>query len=207
MHFSYTILLIILTCIVSFVAYDRKDLFYQLSFRPYNIKRNPKEMYRAVTHAFVHADLIHLFFNMWVLYMFGQLLEMKFKFDFGSKGLYIFSLLYFGGILFATLPGFAKHKDNFAYTSIGASGATSALVFSFIVLAPTQKLSVFFLPGIPAFVFGILYLGAEYYMSRRGNTNIAHDAHIFGAFYGFIFTLLIDMDYAKNFWYEITHFF
>jgi membrane associated rhomboid family serine protease len=206
MQFSYTLLLIIVTCAVSFIAYERKDLFYQLSFRPYNIKRNPREMYRVISHAFVHADLIHLFFNMWVLYMFGRLLEQQFAYDFGMKGLYIYSLLYFGGIIFATLPGFAKHKDNFAYTSIGASGATSALVFSFIVLAPTQSIHFFFLPGIPAFVFGIIYLAAEYYMSRRGNTNIAHDAHIFGGIYGFIFTMLINLDYAKNFWNKITTF-
>jgi membrane associated rhomboid family serine protease len=136
---------------------------------------------------------------MFVLYNFGEIIEATFKDRYGPIGLYYFVLLYFGGILFGALPGFAKHRDNIMYTSIGASGATTGLVFSFIAMAPFEKLSLMFLPGLPAIVFGILILAAEYYLSKRGGTNIAHDAHIYGALYGFAFTLFLDKEIMTNF--------
>lgn len=205
MTFSYTLLLLGVTVAVSFYAYDNRSWFEKLSFRPYSIKHNRGEAYRFLSYAFVHADLLHLVFNMMVLYMFGELLERHFYLVYGKLGLYYFILLYFGGALFATIPGFIKHRNNIVYTVVGASGATSALVFSYIALEPVNKLGLFFLPGIPAIVFGILILISEYYLSKRGGTNIAHDAHIYGSIYGFLFTLLIDRDNFSQFILKLEH--
>jgi len=207
-HFSYTILLISVTSLISFYVYENRSWFDRLSFRPYDIKRNKGEAYRFITHAFVHADFIHLMFNMMVLYMFGDLLE-KYFFDmYGAKGLYYYVLLYFGGALFGTLPAFGKHRDNIMYTSVGASGATTALVFSYIAFFPTHKLGLMFSPiQLPAIVFGVLILVAEYYLNKRGGTNIAHDAHIYGALYGFAFTLLLDREIFSHFINELKHVF
>ncbi len=199
MHFSYTLLLVIVTCLISFYAYENRTWFVRLSYRPYDIKRNKAEAYRFITHGFIHADFLHLFFNMFVLYNFGRGLEAYFYKEYGSIGLYYFVLLYFGAILFGTLPAYYKHKDNIMYTSIGASGGTTGLVFSYIALMPFEPLGLAFLPGLPAIVFGILILASEYYLSRRGRTNIAHDAHIYGALYGFVFTLLIDRQIMTDF--------
>lgn len=205
MQFSYTILLVVITTLISFYAYDNRTWFVRLSFRPYDIKRNKGEAFRFITHGFVHADFLHLLFNMFVLYSFGTILEQFFYEMYGAAGLYYFVLLYFGGILFGTLPAYAKHRDNVMYTSIGASGGTTGLVFAFIAIAPFQPLQTAFLPGLPAIVFGILILAAEYFLSKRGNTNIAHDAHIYGALYGFAFTLLLDRDILYNFFTQIKN--
>lgn len=200
MHFSYTLLILLVTCGVSFFAYEKRDWFERLSYRPYAIKHGKGEYFRFLTYAFVHADLIHLVFNMMVLYYFGQLLEQYFQIRYEGVGLYYYMLLYFGGALFATLPALYKHKDNFMYSSVGASGATSALVFSFIALFPVEPLGLMFVPvRLPAIVFGIIILIAEYYLSKRGGTNIAHDAHIYGSIYGFVFTMLIDKENFSNF--------
>ncbi|MFI5203726.1 MAG: rhomboid family intramembrane serine protease [Flavobacteriales bacterium] len=205
---SYTNLIILVTVVVSLIAYERKHIFVMLSFQPYFIKRNPKEAIRFITCAFVHADIFHLFFNMYVLYSFGNPLEYFFKSHFDSRGIFIYSLLYFGGALFSGLPGFARHKDNPAYLSIGASGAVSALVFSYIVLNPDGGMGIIFLPiFIPALYFGLIYLAIEYYLDKRGGSRIAHDAHFWGAIFGVVFTLFVDTDFAVSFIEQVKQMF
>lgn len=201
MHFSYTILLIIITVLVSFYAYERRDLMDKLLHKPYAVAQSPREFYRLLSHAFIHADLLHLIFNMMVLYYAGTGLEEYFVAVYGRKGLYYFVLLYFGGALFSCLPSQVKHRANPYYSSLGASGAVAALLFAVIALAPiTSQMGLLFLPvRMPGIVFGAVYLLAEYYLSKRGNTNIAHDAHIYGALYGFAFIMLIDSDNFYNF--------
>ncbi len=201
MSFSYTLLLVIITVAVSFYAYEKRDLFERLMFKPYIVRNNSKESFRLFTHAFIHADIFHLVFNMIVLYYYGEPLEKYFLVAYGKLGYYYFILLYFGGILFATLPGMINHKNNSTYASLGASGGTSALVFSFIALQPMKPGPAFFMLPIamPAIIFGIVFIGLEYFLMKRGGTGVAHNAHIFGALYGFAFTLLIDHDNLLRF--------
>lgn len=204
MTFSYTLLLVVITSAVSLYAYENRTWFERLEFRPYRIKHGRGEQYRFLSYAFVHADFMHLLFNMFVLYMFGNLIEGELVYLYGNKGLYYYILLYFGGTLFAAIPSMVKHKDNVFYAVIGASGATSALVFSFIALHPMSGLSPVFLNiPIPAIYYGAIILLAEYFLSKRGGTNIAHDAHIYGAIYGFVFTLLIERNNFNQFIHEI----
>ena len=192
--------------LVSFYAHDRPSLKSKLIFRPYEVKRNKAEAHRFISHAFVHAHLPHLMLNMLVLYLFGTPLEQFFKYEYGTVGLYYFILLYFGGAVFSSIYSYIKHKDNIMYGSLGASGATMALVFSYIALRPTATMQFIMLPiPMPAIVFGFVILAIEYYMDRRGNSGIAHDAHIFGALYGFGFTVLIDIENWRNFIHQIQH--
>lgn len=196
MNLTFTIFLILITVGVSFYAYDNRQWMDRLIFSPYAIKQNKKEWYRIITHAFIHADIFHLLFNMMVMYSFGEAMEYYFKFTFGSKGLYYYCLLYFGGVAFAVLPSMVKHSNNPFYASLGASGGTSALLFAFIALRPFEEgpRFMFFSVPMPSIVFGILFLVIEYLLMKRGGTNVAHNAHIFGALFGFCFTLLIDLD-------------
>ena len=98
---------------------------------------------------------------------------------FGNVGYLYFVSLYLGVLLFATVPSLKKHGDNPGYLAVGASGAVSAIVFSSIILYPTGGMGLLFIPiRIPSFIFGVLYLLAEQYMSKKGGTRIAHDAHL-----------------------------
>ncbi|MHB1278123.1 MAG: rhomboid family intramembrane serine protease, partial [Bacteroidia bacterium] len=75
--------------------------------------------------------------------------------------------------------------------SLGASGGVSGVVFSYMLLNPFAELGLLFIPfRIPAFIFGPLYLLYSHYMSRRGGDNINHDAHLWGAVAGIIFTFI-----------------
>ena len=86
------------------------------------------------------------------------------------------------------------------YNALGASGAVSAVIFAYIILAPTQKLMLLFLPiPIPAYLFGLIFLGVEYYLGKRGRGNIGHDAHFWGAVYGILFTIILKPDLVQSF--------
>ena len=172
--------------------------------------------YRCITHAFVHADIVHLGFNMFILYMFAvqvtpasgafeYSLEPAFVARYGAKGYLYFGCLYLGGILFSTLLSIRNNKDNPGYNSLGASGAVMAVVFAFIMMYPSRGMGLIFLPGIwiPAWLFGPIILVLEYYLGKRGGTGIAHDAHFAGAIFGVIFMVIVDYNYLLNFFNEI----
>ena len=202
-----TYIIIGVTAAISIWCFSNRELKYKLTFSPY-AARHQKKWYNVVTHAFVHADYIHLIFNLFVLYSFGFQksafgdygLEADFIRFFGQFGQIWFVLLYLGGILFATVPAFYKHSDNPNYLAVGASGAVSAVLFSSIILHPFESLQFIFLPGVPIYfiIFGILYLAYEIYMSKRGKDNIAHDAHFSGAIFGIIFTFVIRPESVKE---------
>jgi len=131
-------------------------------------------------------------------------LEPSFVDDFGMTGYWYFFLLYVGGIAFSSLYALNKHKDNPHYNSLGASGATSAVIFGAILLNPNAQMGLLLIPFyIPAYIFGPLLLVGEYFMAKRGGTNIAHDAHISGAIFGIIFTAAINPTYIINFFNSI----
>ncbi|HNZ44138.1 MAG TPA: rhomboid family intramembrane serine protease [Bacteroidales bacterium] len=198
--------IIAITALVSIMAMYNKDLFYRLKFSPYLILHS-RQWYRLFTHAFVHAGWMHLLINMWVLYLFGQVVVDNYAGLFGIKGYYYFIILYVGAILISSLPSYGKYKDNPYYNAVGASGATSAVLFASILFYPIGKIMIFPIPiGIPAFIFGILYLIYSAYMSKRGGDNIGHDAHFWGAVFGVLFTIAIKPAVALYFIDQIRNF-
>ena len=207
--FSITTIIVAITVVVSFLAFNDKDLSYKLTLSPYSVKHH-KRWWQVFTHGFIHADYMHLGLNMYVLYSFGGFGESVLVDGypssegiiggFGNIGYLYCITLYVGGLLFATLPSLKKHGDNPSYLAVGASGAVSAIVFSSIIFYPTGGMGLLFIPiRIPSFIFGVLYLLAEHYMSKKGGTRIAHDAHIGGAFFGVFFTVLLDFKFLINF--------
>ncbi|MDG2369610.1 MAG: rhomboid family intramembrane serine protease [Flavobacteriales bacterium] len=203
---SITILLIITTVIISYLSFNNSSLREILIFSPYQYINN-KKWWLVVSHGFIHADYLHLFFNMYVLYAFGFNVENQFS-ELNTLGYLYFLILYLGAMIFATLPSIIKHRNNPSYRSLGASGAVSAVVFVFIILAPTAQMGLIILPGlyIPAFLFGLLYLLAENYMSKKGGSNIAHDAHIAGAIFGILFVGFFDYKLYINFIESIANY-
>jgi membrane associated rhomboid family serine protease len=188
---SVTLIIIAVTVIVSFLAFNNHEIFRRLAFNAYDIKHF-KNSYRFLSYALIHADWIHLLVNMMVLYSFGRVVEQYYEILFGLKGFLYFILLYVGGTALSTLPSYGKHKDDYTYTAVGASGAVSAVVFASILFDPLSKIYIFLIPiGIPAIVFGILYLVYSAYMGKKNIDNVGHDAHFWGAVFGFVFTIIL----------------
>lgn len=197
--FPVTLVIIVVTILLSIRAFNDSGVKYKWVNYPYKMKRE-NEWYRTISHMFIHADYIHLFFNMFVLFSFGRMMEYMFVESFGIGGHFHFFLLYFLGGLAAGLWPFIRNADNPNYMSLGASGAVSAVLFASILWYPQGGIYMMFIPvEIPAWLFGILYLLFEYYMSKRGNSGIAHDAHFGGAVFGLVYVLIINFDKGKAF--------
>lgn len=202
-----TLIIILVTTVVSVIAFSNNAVFDKMMFDPYRIN-HMRQYHRFFSHGLIHADWAHLLINMFVLYSFGSLVEDVFKFLFGmSKGTYYFLLLYIGAIVISSTPSFGKHKNDAWYRAVGASGAISAVLFASIVITPLSGIRFIFIPvDIPAFLFGILYLVYSAYMARKASDNIGHDAHFWGAVFGIIFTIAIKPALLTGFIEQVKEF-
>jgi membrane associated rhomboid family serine protease len=199
-----TYIIIALTSIFSYIAFSNRDLFNKYLFDPYLVKHK-NQWYRIFSHALLHGSWSHLIINMFVLWQFGVFVEHTFVLEFGGIGTFYYLILYLGGVFAASLPSIQKHGDNPYYTSIGASGAVAAVLFSYILMFPTHTLGFMIVIKIPAIVFGGLYLWYEKKMANENvNDGIGHDAHYFGALFGVAATLLFKPSFLLNFIQQIT---
>lgn len=198
-----TLAIIVITGITSYQAFNNPELYGKLIFNPYTINKR-KEWYRFWSYGLLHANWIHLALNLFVLYGFGMSVEMTYKALFGPIGTLYYLLLYVFGLLASTLYDYFKHRENWHYNAVGASGAVSAVLFAAILFQPTQILLIYGIIPIPAVIGGGLYLAYSYYMARRGRDNIGHDAHFWGAVWGFVFTAALDYRLLWSFWVQVT---
>jgi len=198
MSLSITLVLVIITGLISYRAgltpqqkYAGGGLFDKLKHYPV-AESNNKEYYRFLTSGFVHGSWTHLLINMFVLWQFGEIIEMTFVQVFGNMGRLLFLLLYLTAIVIADIPTYLQHRNNPSFASIGASGAVSAIVFAYILFYPLQGLTFIFFPffSIPAIIMGIGYLIYSSWASKNSRDNIDHSAHFAGAIYGIIFTVI-----------------
>jgi membrane associated rhomboid family serine protease len=187
---SITIIIVVITAITSFLAFNNQALKFELLFWPYRIWRN-NEWHRLITGGFIHADGTHLIFNMISLFSFGSLVENRFCRLFGAQGLTLYVIMYLVAIVFADLYDLFTKRNEEGYRALGASGGVSAIVFTSILLDPWGKIYIMFIPvGIYGFIFGPLYLLYCSYMAKQGNDNIGHTAHFTGAISGLIFPII-----------------
>lgn len=211
MEINVLTIIILITVITSYQGFNKPDLLDRWMFMPYRCKNN-NENYRIFSHILIHADWTHLIFNMFSLYFLGQVLlghpqcqyfvngNCGLTEEFGEVTAQVhFLILYVLGGLFATLIPYIRQYDNPNYRALGASGAVSAVVFGSIMWAPNMELQLLFIPiPIKAYIFGPLYLLYEFYASKKGNTGIAHDAHIGGALFGIAYILIINFDKGRE---------
>ena len=184
---STTLILIAITCAVSFVAMNKPRMLEALILWPPAVSRG-RQYYRLVSYGLVHAGMMHLLFNMITLYFFGRIMEQFYNEMLGQFG---FAIFYTVGLVASILPTYYKHRNDANYRSLGASGAVSAVLFSYILFDPWALIGVFFVP-MPAIVFAALYVVYTIYSDRRGGDNINHNAHLWGAAYGVAFTLVVE---------------
>lgn len=186
-----TLAILIITCAVSLIYMQNFEFKSKHMFNAWAIKHR-KEWQRFFTGGLLHADFMHLAFNMLALYSFGAMVEEVFKDEqlFGQRlGSLMFAFMYVSALAVSSIYSFFKHKDNIHYNALGASGAVSAVVYAAILFNPTGTIYLFVIP-IKAWIFGILYLIASWAMARKNIGNIGHDAHFWGSVYGFIFPIV-----------------
>lgn len=186
-----TVIIIICTTIISLLALNKRELFDKLIFYPPAVKNNG--WYRFFSYGLLHADFTHLFFNMFTLLLFGSAIEKVLINNFDSGlGAFFYLLLYILALPASILPSYFKEKNNSSYRSLGASGAVSAIVFSYILIFPMQGMGLMFIPVyLPAFLFGFIYIAISIFLERKQVGNINHMAHIVGGVFGVLFTFLI----------------
>lgn len=213
MTLSITIIIIAITCIISFMAFSNEKLVDELIFHPPAVTKQ-QQWYRFITCGFIHADIPHLIFNMFSLFMFGEMTEKTFDaVIFPGYGKTMFVLFYLTALIVSLLPTYSQHKNNYHYRSLGASGATSAVVFAGIFLYPTNLIGIFIIPPIiPGFIFAPIFLFVSAKLEKKGEDNINHSAHIWGSVYGIVFlilgcTFLSDFKPLQNFINQIIRFF
>jgi len=201
---SLTLLLVIATSAISIYAWQNKDLTNKWIFNPYSVYKY-NQYYRFITSGFLHSGWIHLFFNMFVLYMFGQQVEGVFSSIYGATtGKIIFGGLYILGIIISDIPTFLKHRNAAYYNALGASGGVSSVLFSFVLFDPVQKLYLYGLIGLPGIVWAALYVVYSIYMGKQGSDNINHDAHLYGGIFGIIYTIIVFPSVVPHFLEQLT---
>jgi membrane associated rhomboid family serine protease len=197
---SITIIIIAVTVLVSVFAWRNENLMESWVHHPQSVARN-NEWWRLLTSGFLHADFMHLFFNMFSLYIFGGAVENAFIQIYGfpaGAGLYV--LLYLVAIIVSDLPTYFKHRNDSRYYSLGASGGVAAIIFASIYFNPLTELIIFPIPiPIKGYIFGGLYLMYSYYLSKKGNDGINHSAHFYGAAFGFALSVLLVPGQMPNF--------
>jgi len=184
---TVTNIIVGVTCLISYLAFSDPKLKMALIFHPYKIKRE-RALSGFFTSGLIHADFMHLAFNMFTLYSFGNVIEQYFKILFPGYGVYVYIALYILGLLFSHMPVYAKQQDNPGYFALGASGAVSAVLFASVLLDPWSYLYIMAVLPCPQIVAAIGFVWYSSYMDKHGNDNIGHSAHLFGAVFGFLFT-------------------
>jgi membrane associated rhomboid family serine protease len=200
--FTITLSIIVLTCLISVTAFNNSRILEDLIFWPPAISIR-HQYYRFISCALIHADIMHLAFNMITLYFFGRVMEAYYMGVLGLPHFY-YLVLYVGAVVVANIPTYLKRKDDYNYRSLGASGGVCAVLFAFVLLRPWTTIQVFFIP-IPAIIYAGLFLGYSVYMGKRGGDNVNHDAHFWGALFGVVFTIAVRPGVIDIFLNELSH--
>lgn len=198
MEIPVTYALIAITCVVSWIAFNNRKLADRLILWPPAIDKH-KQYDRLLTYGFIHADFMHLLFNMITLYFFGTQIEALMT---DAVGIWVYPVFYLSALVVSILPTYLKNQHNPNYLSLGASGAVSAVLFAFILVAPWQLIFVLFIP-LPAVVFAVLYVAYSIWMDRRGGDRINHSAHLAGAAYGVMFLIIMRPQVLQHFLREL----
>lgn len=202
---SISLLLCIVTGLISYQAFNNRQIIEKLKHHPVSEYQN-KEYYRMLSSGFVHGGWMHLLINLFVLYSFGPIVEMEYDNIFGQiLGPIVFLLMYLLTVIVADLPTYFKHKNNPSYAAIGASGAVSGVVFIYVLFYPWATLSLYGIIPFKAIIGGIAYLIYSSWASNNRNDGIDHSAHFYGAVFGMLFTVIFKPTILRDFASDIIN--
>jgi membrane associated rhomboid family serine protease len=178
-----TIAIIISTVIFSYKGFNDVAFFESNKFEVGAIVRY-KKYKLLLTSGLLHSGWMHLIFNMYSLFTFGALLEL-------SQGSLFLFFIYIISLLGGNLLSLIIYKNSESYSAIGASGAVCGVIFASLALNPYSSISLFFLPAIPMWIYGLLFTLYSIYGIRSRNDNIGHEAHLGGAVVGMMATIIM----------------
>ncbi|WP_088323371.1 rhomboid family intramembrane serine protease [Polaribacter tangerinus] len=178
------LIIIIANVLVSMKGFSDYSFLNKYKFQVQKVLQGEK--IRMLTSGFLHVNLPHLLFNMYALYLFGNIVV-------NVLGTSNFLIIYLGSLLFGSLYTLRYHKNDAYYSAVGASGAVSGIIYASILLYPSMSLYLFFIPiPIPGYIFGVGYLLYSIYGMKKQLGNVGHAAHLGGAMGGFLITLLLN---------------
>jgi len=135
------------------------------------------QIWQPITYMFLHGGLMHLFFNMFLLWMFGKRLERVWG---GTKFISYYLITGIGA-------GILIYIFSDAVT-IGASGAIMAILFAYGYIYPNQILLLWFIPMKAKYAILILiFMEISQELARNPGDNISHIGHLGGMFIGFLY--------------------
>jgi len=203
MEISVNNAIILVTVAISYLSFERPQLKAKLRHNPYKVK-HMGEYYRLLSSGFIHSNMPHLVFNMLTLFFFGRITEILLVSKYGIMlGSIYFILFYLISIVISDISSVLKFGDSPHFNSLGASGAVSAVLFVSILFFPLEQLYLMFLFPIPAFMLGILYLIYSYFQGQKMADHINHNAHLFGALTGIVFSIIIHPSILAEFFQQI----
>lgn len=200
-----SIIIIIAVSLISIAGFSQPELVYRYQFNAWQIKHR-KEYVRIISHGFFHGSWMHLLINMFVLWSFGRSVIYDFMHTLPGNSSVMFLFFFFSALVVSSIYSFVKEKDNPNYNAIGASGAVSAVVFASILYDPYGTIYLYFIP-VPGILLGIGYLIYSRIMGERNADNIGHDAHFWGAVYGFVFPIILNPSLLGRFFRELISIF
>lgn len=201
----FTLFIILITVLCSVLAFFKPGIMRVLAFSPYLVSTKG-QYYRFFSNGFIHYNFIHLAVNMTALYIFGIVIEKYYIQYFSSMAYVYYAVLYLLGIAVSDLPVFFKKKHDPTFFSLGASGGVSAIIFSAILIRPSSSICLGGEICFPAYLFGMLYLLYTFYSSKKLKGNVNHEAHLVGAVFGFLFSIILKPKLIASFINQIIDF-
>ncbi len=201
-----TYVIIAITCVISYLAFNDASLRSKLLFVP-ALVRERGEWYRFITHGFIHGDFFHLLFNMWALFLFGKYAEYGFQELFGQTlGGTAYLVFYLAAIAAASFVTYQRHQDNYGYTALGASGGVAAIIWPYVIFGPWSWIFIWFVP-VPAIGLGIGYIAYSHYADQKGGSRIGHNAHLWGSIFGLVVYVslcaVLRPEFLQSFWTQL----
>ena len=201
-----TKLLAVIIFLVSLQGFNNLAFFDRFKHSPYRVSHY-KEYYRLLTCGFLHGSWVHLLINLFVFWQFGSFVEDNiFVASYGQIwGSVLYLLLFLLSVIAANIHTTIQHKNNPNYASIGASGAVSAILFSYVLINPWSKIYLYAIIPIYTVVAAALYLVYSQWASKNSRDHVDHSAHFYGAVFGLIYTIAVNPGIFSDFIYSLVH--